>query len=325
MTGCGSSRPNGRPDGGGTDAGSDPTLQDADHIRDLHLPPDRSRHHPDQGPPPPDHVGPPPNLPPPSGVSSATHHGDNARSGWYKNEPSLSPAAVMGGFGPASGSAPGDLDGQIYGGVLYLGQVPMTSGGPRAVVYVATMNNSVYALDAQTGARKIWTKNLGSPVPADALDCNNFNPVIGILSHPVIDEASGTLYAVGYTTTDGGQSQQYVMGAFDVATGMPRSGFQVNVNPPDSNSNSFDVGHQGQRGALSFVGGKVYVPFGGFYGDCGGYHGYIAQIDPPPTPPRRRPTPPPTTPAAASATWPAWPPTTRATSTRSPATPRTPA
>ncbi len=35
---------------------------------------------------------------------------------------------------------------------------------------------------------------------------------------------------------------------------------------------------QGQRGALLVLGDYVYVPFGGLYGDCGTYHGWLVQI-----------------------------------------------
>lgn len=33
-----------------------------------------------------------------------------------------------------------------------------------------------------------------------------------------------------------------------------------------------------QRGALALAGGYVYVPFGGLFGDCGTYHGYVVGV-----------------------------------------------
>jgi len=36
---------------------------------------------------------------------------------------------------------------------------------------------------------------------------------------------------------------------------------------------------QNERGALALMGGKVYVPYGGHYGDCGDYHGWLVGID----------------------------------------------
>jgi outer membrane protein assembly factor BamB len=35
---------------------------------------------------------------------------------------------------------------------------------------------------------------------------------------------------------------------------------------------------QQERGALAIGSGRVYIPFGGLYGDCGNYHGYLVAI-----------------------------------------------
>jgi len=40
----------------------------------------------------------------------------------------------------------------------------------------------------------------------------------------------------------------------------------------------FDPAAQGERGALAILGDRVYVPFGGNYGDCGAYHGWVVGI-----------------------------------------------
>ena len=37
----------------------------------------------------------------------------------------------------------------------------------------------------------------------------------------------------------------------------------------------FDSLAQGQRGALTVIGTNLYVPYGGLYGDCSTYHGWI--------------------------------------------------
>ena len=57
------------------------------------------------------------------------------------------------------------LDGQIYGEPLvYAGRV-----------YVATENNTVYALSAATGA-VAWSAHSASPVPARSLPCGDISP-----------------------------------------------------------------------------------------------------------------------------------------------------
>src|SRR5271169_1131967 len=54
------------------------------------------------------------------------------------------------------------VDGQVYAQPLYMRGVNV-AGGARNVLYVATMNNSVYAFDADATASTapIWTRNLG--------------------------------------------------------------------------------------------------------------------------------------------------------------------
>ena len=41
---------------------------------------------------------------------------------------------------------------------------------------------------------------------------------------------------------------------------------------------TFNARDQNQRGALTILDGSVYVPFGGHYGDCGDYHGWVVGI-----------------------------------------------
>jgi hypothetical protein len=41
---------------------------------------------------------------------------------------------------------------------------------------------------------------------------------------------------------------------------------------------SFSSPPQGQRGALLFLDGRLYVPYGGHFGDCGDYHGWVVGL-----------------------------------------------
>ena len=41
---------------------------------------------------------------------------------------------------------------------------------------------------------------------------------------------------------------------------------------------NFNARDQNQRGALAILDGSVYVPFGGHFGDCGDYHGWVVGI-----------------------------------------------
>src|SRR5690348_2173177 len=57
------------------------------------------------------------------------------------------------------------LDGQVYA-------QPIVVGGR---VFVATENNSVYALDPSSG-QVLWMQHLGDPVPRSMLPCGNIDP-----------------------------------------------------------------------------------------------------------------------------------------------------
>src|SRR4029077_13156812 len=87
------------------------------------------------------------------------------------------------------------------------------AGGVHDVLYVVTENNTVYALDAQSGA-VLATRNLGAPVPTP-LGCGNNGPNVGITSTPVVDLNRHRLYVMAYVN---GTSPQYQLHALDLVT-----------------------------------------------------------------------------------------------------------
>ncbi len=105
------------------------------------------------------------------------------------------------------------LDGQAYAEPLVVGQS----------VYVATENDSVYAVEALTG-RLLWRSHLGNPVQGSSLPCGNIDPS-GITSTPVIDVATGTLYAVAFLSPT-----HHTLFGLDVNSGRVKS--QIGVDPP---------------------------------------------------------------------------------------------
>jgi outer membrane protein assembly factor BamB len=129
---------------------------------------------------------------------------DNRRSGANTHETALTPGAVrqrglkrllrLRLIGDARGAEAQPL---VVPGVT------LEDGSTREVVYLATMANQIWAYDAADG-RLIWEKTLGRPVKgSQAIDLHNINDHWGILSTPVIDEASQLLYAVGWSSPDG--------------------------------------------------------------------------------------------------------------------------
>jgi outer membrane protein assembly factor BamB len=150
------------------------------------------------------------------------------------------------------------LDGDIYGQPLVYG----------SRVYVATENDSVYALDAATGA-VVWHKSAGVAVPAGNIPCGIIDPTVGITSTPVIDPLTGKIYVVADTWD--GQSIQHRLASFNLSDGTP--GISIAVDPPGS-----IPANQLQRPGLALDAGRIVIGFGGNAGDCGDYHGYVVSV-----------------------------------------------
>jgi outer membrane protein assembly factor BamB len=146
------------------------------------------------------------------------------------------------------------LDGQIYG-------QPLVVGG---LVIVATEGDSLYGLDARNGVVR-WRRSLGQPVPGAELPCGNIDPS-GITGTPAADLATGTIFVVGFLRS-GPHHELFALG-LDGAVRWHRS-----IDPP-----ALAPRVEQQRGALSVANGRVYVPFGGLYGDCGSYKGAVVSV-----------------------------------------------
>ncbi|HEX4836431.1 MAG TPA: PQQ-binding-like beta-propeller repeat protein [bacterium] len=213
-------------------------------------------------------------APPGQETEVLTFHDDPARTGWDPAERELTPEAVRTRTFGRLWTAP--VEGEMYAEPLIASGVDV-HGVPRTLVYAVTGQDLVFAFDAATGKRVWGPVSLGAPVPGDTLPCGDLDPV-GITGTPVIDRASSTLYAAGLTTPDAGKTKVYILAALDLATGTPRPGWPVVIAPPASRGVHFDPQIQEQRGALTLLHGIVYVPFGGYFGDCGDYHGWVVGI-----------------------------------------------
>jgi hypothetical protein len=167
----------------------------------------------------------------------------------------------------------GTISGNVYAQPLYI------EGGSNGPMIIAvTESNNVYALDATTGT-VIWQRNVGAPVLSSHLVCSNVDPV-GITSTPVVDLASRALFIDAFTTPDGGTTKKHLIFSLNVDTGAINSGWPVDVNTAAHyNSMTFDSAVQEDRGALALVGGRVYVPYSAYAGDCGLYHGWVVGVD----------------------------------------------
>jgi hypothetical protein len=150
------------------------------------------------------------------------------------------------------------LDGQLYG-------EPLVSSG---MVFVATEADTVYGLSAATGA-VVWSKTLGPPVPAGSLPCGNIAPTVGITGTPVIDTARGELFVVADKLI-GGHAAHMLVG---LSTANGAVELDDDVDPIRS-----DPGALLQRTGLTLDDGRVVFAFGGNYGDCSTYHGWVVSV-----------------------------------------------
>jgi outer membrane protein assembly factor BamB len=183
-----------------------------------------------------------------------TYHHDAVRSGIDPD--SSSPVA------PSQVWQSAALDGTVFGEPLVYG----------SRVYVATENDTVYALDASSG-QVVWQRHLGTPVSDSVIPCTgDINPTVGITSTPVIDPATGRIYVVADTWAGTAASVAHDMYGLNLSDGSIGVG-PVPVDPAGSVHTD-----QLQRPALALDAGKVVIGYGGNSGDCGNYHGWLVAV-----------------------------------------------
>ena len=113
---------------------------------------------------------------------------------------------------------------------LYVPQLAMADG-PHDTAIVCTMANNVYAFDVNTGA-KLWKTNLGTPIKPIVqgqtangqqqtdIDSWGINHLWGILSTPVIDIDTKTLYVVSWSSSGGARNTAvHKLNALNLVTG----------------------------------------------------------------------------------------------------------
>ncbi len=144
---------------------------------------------------------------------------------------------------------------------------PLVVGG---YVIAATENDTVYALNATTGA-VVWKTHVATPVPLSTLPCGDIDP-LGITGTPVYDQANGIVYAVAETkVSSGGRTYYHELVGLSVSDGAVRIRRIIPL------AAGHDYAHQ-QRAALALSDGHVFVAFGGLAGDCDQYTGTVVAV-----------------------------------------------
>ena len=217
---------------------------------------------------------------------------DNARTGAYLNEATLTPRNVNAQqFGKIFTLK---VDGDIYAQPLFLSGVEIPGKGRHDVVFVATEHDSVYAFDAYGNpSTPLWQvsflKDGASTVAAWATQCPFIEPEVGITSTPVIDARSGTLYMLSrtaHTHTIARTEYHQQLHALAVTTGVEKFGGPVEIHATvkgqgaGSNSGNLEFAPltENPRASLLLANGTVYLTWASSC-DVGPYHGWVMAYD----------------------------------------------
>ncbi|MEO7715440.1 MAG: PA14 domain-containing protein [Capsulimonas sp.] len=220
-------------------------------------------------------------------VAVWTQHNDNSRTGQNTQETVLNVSNVNSKtFGKLFSY---NLDDEVYAQPLYVPGLTMpVDNKVHNVVFVATVNNTLYAFDADdpsaNGGQPLWSVTVGfeSASPMNKSDISStysdFDGNIGIVGTPVIDTATGTLYVVSRWADPSSGFYGQELHAIDIHTGAERPDSPVVADAwytLDSTTTLFDSRLQNQRPALLLQNGVVYIAWGS-HGDMSPAHGSIA-------------------------------------------------
>jgi len=139
-----------------------------------------------------------------------TQRNNTLRDGLNNTETTLTQAVVTkASFGKICSTAAGAIDGQIYAQPLV---VPGGIPGYAEIVYVETMNDSVYFINGNSPKCSVISHFSLLQANEEAVRCNDvgggqcwtFSPIIGILGTPVIDTSTNTIYLVSWSQSTAG-------------------------------------------------------------------------------------------------------------------------
>ncbi len=211
-------------------------------------------------------------------------HGEGRR-GAYEGGPQAAAEIQRSGLELRWSSEPLDalvLDGVTYPPLIYASPLfvpgqPVLSDrfeGTTDVIYAATSNGWVYAIDARAcrAGQILWRAKVSDAAPLERLDQG---VPMGVLSTPVIDPERGLLYVSAHDARFG-----WRLHALALDSGRERAGWPVSIHDDALaavNTNGPARFHaastMSQRGALTLSpgGDQVYVAFGTFWGSGVGW------------------------------------------------------
>lgn len=221
---------------------------------------------------------------PSASVDVTTYHNDNGRTGQNLKETVLTPSNVNStNFGLHKIVT---LDGRVDAQPLFLSGVSIANQGTHDVVYAVTEHDSVYALDAATGAVLWRVSTLRSgETTSDTHGCGQVTPEIGITSTPVIDRSRGAIYVVAMSKNSSGSYFQRLH-ALSISSGAELFGgpHTITASYPgtgDHSSNgtvTFDPGQYKERAGLLEINGRIYTTWAS-HCDFRPYTGWVMSFD----------------------------------------------
>ena len=235
-----------------------------------------------------------------AGIDITTERYDDGRLGANLVETQISTSNVsVATFGKLWSYS---VSGSIYAQPLYVHDVAVPGQGTHNVLYVATMNDMLYAFDAESANdAPLYSLDLASEVPGEFVVCvddalgfnDNIIGNIGVESTPVIDLSTNTIYVVVRTETSDsgachGANPAFVqrLHALDLTTFEERPGSPVVLSGsvPGNGSGSsggmitFDPKIADQRSSLALSNGRIFIAWSG-HSDQFAYHGWVMVYD----------------------------------------------
>src|ERR1700674_3102217 len=198
-----------------------------------------------------------------------TSRADISRSGANTNETLLTSTNVSKNSFGRLFSVP--VDYAVMAQPLYVPNVNIPGQGTHNVVYVVTQADSVYAIDADTGAQ-LWYASMldgGTTASGTYLPCGRGPGFTqeGITSTPVIDPATNIMYLVAKTVLNG--TVRHELHALDITTGYEQAGSPVLITATSTSNKGhvtvFNSKHQKNRPGLLLLNGVLYLGFGSNY------------------------------------------------------------
>jgi hypothetical protein len=178
-----------------------------------------------------------------NGIEWPTYHGTGQRFGRNTHMPTF-----RGGLHVMMRV---NLDGAVYASPIVA----------RKMTIVATENDTVYAFDGRY--RQVWKHHLGTPAAQSELPCGDVFP-LGITGTPAYSAKTGLVYVAA----EFGNPVRHRLFALRIGSGKIASKRTLDFTGVETRAMQ-------ERGALAIAGGRVWTPFGGLAGDCGGYKGRV--------------------------------------------------